>query len=185
MDYGLGGAQRVLVYGVTGSGKTTLAEQIAGATGLPWYAMDDLTWEPGWVPVELDEQRRRVEAVCSADTWVIDTAYGAWLDLVLPRVERVVALDYPRWLSLQRLVRRSVARSMDKRPICNGNYETLRYAFLQRDSILWWHFTSFRRKRSRIDAWADDPGAPTVLRFRRPRETEAWLAELRAQQEAV
>jgi murein DD-endopeptidase MepM/ murein hydrolase activator NlpD len=36
-----------LIYGVTGSGKTTLAEQIATRSGLPWYSVDDLTWEPG------------------------------------------------------------------------------------------------------------------------------------------
>jgi adenylate kinase family enzyme len=38
---------RILVYGVTGSGKTRLAESISAATGIPWYSIDDLTWEPG------------------------------------------------------------------------------------------------------------------------------------------
>jgi adenylate kinase family enzyme len=51
------------VYGVTGSGKTTLAAQIAERTGLPWHSVDDLTWEPGWVEVPVQEQRRRIEAI--------------------------------------------------------------------------------------------------------------------------
>lgn len=180
---GLGGARRVLVYGVTGSGKSTLAQQVGAATELTYVAMDDLTWEPGWVAVPPEEQRRRVEAICAQSAWVIDAAYGAWLDVVLPRVELVVALDYPRWFSLQRLVRRSVARAIDKRPICNGNHESLRTAFLQRDSILWWHFSSFRRKRARVDAWATDLDAPTVLRFRTARATGAWLARLQEAQD--
>jgi len=176
---GLGPARRVLVYGVTGSGKSTLAQEIGAITGLTYHALDDLTWGPDWVPVQLEEQRGRVESICKQPAWVIDAAYGSWLDLVLPRVELVVALDYPRWFSLQRLVHRCLARSIDKRPICNGNHETLRTAFLHRDSILWWHFTSFSRKRARIAAWAADPDAPRALRFRRARECDAWAADLR------
>jgi hypothetical protein len=56
-------------YGVTGSGKTTLAAQIAERTGLPWHSVDDLTWEPDWVGVPFDEQRMRIEGICSDDRW--------------------------------------------------------------------------------------------------------------------
>src|SRR5205814_2088122 len=83
-----------LVYGVTGSGKTFLAERISAATGIPWHAVDDLTWEPGWVPVPEDVQRRRIEAICAGDRWVLDTAYGPWLDVPLARADLIVALDF-------------------------------------------------------------------------------------------
>ncbi|HEU0129091.1 MAG TPA: adenylate kinase, partial [Pseudonocardiaceae bacterium] len=48
-------ARRILVYGVTGSGKSTLAERLAQATGIDWHSVDDLTWQPGWVAVPVDE----------------------------------------------------------------------------------------------------------------------------------
>jgi adenylate kinase family enzyme len=35
--------------------------------------------------------------------WVLDAAYGRWLDIAIARVELIVALDFPRWLSLARL----------------------------------------------------------------------------------
>jgi hypothetical protein len=35
------GIQRILIYGVTGSGKTTLARQIGARTGLLWHSVDD------------------------------------------------------------------------------------------------------------------------------------------------
>jgi len=168
---------RILVYGVTGSGKTLLAQRISAATGIPWHAVDDLTWEPGWVEVPGGEQQRRIAAVCAEERWVLDAAYGRWLHIPLARVELIVALDYPRWLSLGRLIRRSVARAVDGRPICNGNRESFRH-LLSRNSIVGWHFKSFRRKRNRMRAWEADPNAPAVVRFTRPGQVERWLAEL-------
>lgn len=170
-------ADRIIVYGVTGSGKTTLAARIAARTGLPWHPVDDLTWEPGWVEVPPEEQRRRVAAICVGERWILDTAYGKWLDVPLARVEVIVALDYPRWRSLSRLVRRTVLRAVDHRRICNGNVETFRQAF-SRDSIVVWHFRSFARKRARINAWAADPAGPVVVRLTSPRAARRWLTSL-------
>lgn len=169
--------ERILVYGVTGSGKTALAERISGVTGIPWHAVDDLTWEPGWVPVPNGEQRRRVEAICAGERWVLDTAYGSWIEIPLARAELVVALDYPRRLSLLRLIRRSVARAVDGHPICNGNRESFRH-LLSRDSIVGWHFKSFTRKRRRMREWEVDPQMPAVVRFTWPSQVEQWLGSL-------
>jgi adenylate kinase family enzyme len=172
-------ADRVLIYGVTGSGKTTLARQLAGQTGLPWHSVDDLTWEPGWVVVAPDEQRRRIAGICAGERWILDTAYGQWLDAVLPQTELIVALDYARWRSLSRLVRRTLLRALDRKQICNGNTESFRQA-LSRDSIVVWHFKSFAHKRQRIRAWAADPAGPDVVVLTSPAATRRWLAAVPA-----
>jgi adenylate kinase family enzyme len=173
-------ARRILIYGVTGSGKTALAEKLAAATGIEWHAVDDLTWEPGWVQVPDDEQRRRIQRVCEQPEWILDTAYGMWLDLPLARAQLIVALDYPRWFSLQRLIRRTIARLFDRRLICNGNRETLG-GILSRNAIIVWHFRSFERKRQRIRQWRNDPAAPPTMRFTRARQTAKWLGDVREQ----
>ena len=165
---------RILLYGVTGSGKTIYAARLAEKTGLPWYSVDDLTWDQGWVPVPLAEQRRRVDEICARERWILDTAYGQWLDIPLARVQLIVALDFPRWVSLTRLVRRTAARIVDRRPICNGNRESLRTPF-SADSIVVWHFRSFRRRQARIRAWVEEGTGPAVRRFTSPRMIEAWF----------
>lgn len=169
--------RRILVYGVTGSGKSTAALRIAARTRLPLTISDELTWAPGWVPVAKDEQRRRIAPVAAQDGWVLDTAYGAWLDVVSPRLDLVVGLDYTRWISLQRLFRRSVMRAIDRKPICNGNTESFR-RMLSRDSMIAWHFQSFGRKRERMRAWAAAVEGPAVLLFTRSRDLDVWINTL-------
>lgn len=175
-------ARRIVVYGVTGSGKTVLAQRVAEQLGLEPVSVDDLCWLPGWVQRTEEEQRRLLSGVCAGERWVLDSAWGVWADVALSRADLVVALDYPRRISLARLLRRTAARVLDRRPVCNGNTETVRQTF-SRESIVAWHFRSFASKRARIDDWEADPARPPVVRLRHPRETDAWLAGLRETRE--
>lgn len=170
--------RRILVYGVTGSGKSTLARRIAEQLDLPCHAIDDLTWEPGWIPVPDQLQRERVGAICAGDAWVIDSAYGIWRDIPIARADLIVGLDLPRWLSFSRLVRRTVRGIVRRTETCNGNVETWRNAFLDRESLLLWHFRSFPRKRRRMRAWHADPAMPPVVLLRSPAAVERWLQDL-------
>lgn len=177
MDLSPSRPSRVLVYGVTGSGKTTLARQIGERLGLPWYSVDDLTWEPGWVQVPTEVQRTRIAVICSQTEWVLDTAYGAWADIPLARADLVVGLDFPRWISLGRLLRRSLVRVVSRTSVCNGNVESIG-ALLSKDSIVVWHFRSFKRKKQRMRRWQVDTEKPRVLLFRSPRAVASWLHNL-------
>jgi hypothetical protein len=129
------------------------------------------------VGVAADEQRRRIAAICAGEHWILDSAYSSWIDVPMARVQLIVALDYPRWLSLGRLIRRTVLRSLDRRPICNGNTESFRQAF-SGDSIIAWHFRSFARTRDRMRAWAADPSGPDVVTLTSPGAARRWLAGL-------
>lgn len=177
--------KRILVYGVTGSGKSVLASRIANAVGLPLHLVDEeVGWLPGlgstlgtgkaWQLRPEAEQRRIVERICAEDRWVLDTAYGAWRDVPLARAEVVVALDYPRWVSLTRLIGRTARRLRTRELTCNGNVETWAEV-VSNDSIVVWHFRSFRRKRRRIREWMAEPTRPAVVHLRTPRETQRWL----------
>ena len=171
------GPQRILVYGVTGAGKTTLARALARRLDLPLIERDELIWDPGWQEVETAEMRRRFGEIAGRDSWVIDGAGRRFQDLLLPRAELVVCLDYPRWVSLSRLLRRTALRVITCEVVCNGNRESLRQV-LSRDSIVVWHWRTFRSNRDRMRAWAADPSGPRVVLLRSPRETRRWLGSL-------
>lgn len=173
-------ARRVLLYGVTGSGKSTAAVEVGARLGLTVHLADEeFGWLPGWVQRPAAEMRALAAVAASEPKWVFDTAYGTFRDLVEPRADVVIGLDYPRWISLGRLLRRTVIRAVDRQPICNGNVETPRQAF-SRDSIIVWHFRSFARKRATMRAWAARAEGPPVLLVRRPRDLDQLLSELRS-----
>src|SRR5690606_17750577 len=141
----------------TGSGKSTAAVALGQRLGLPVHLADDeVGWLPGWQMREVEEQRAIAARVVAGEDWVLDTAYGTFRDVVVPRAQVVLALDYPRRLSLARLVRRTARRWATREPVCNGNVEGLRQV-LSRDSIIRWHFRSYPRKSAQIRAWAQAP----------------------------
>ncbi len=87
-----------------------------------------------------------------------------------------MALDYARLTSFSRLLRRTLRRMIDRTEVCNGNRESFREIFLARDSILLWHVTSFRRKRTEMRTWEAATSGPRVIRLRRPAHARAFLA---------
>jgi adenylate kinase family enzyme len=176
----IGDARKILVYGATGSGKSIMAASVGALTGIPATSVDDICWSPGWVQMPPEEQIARFDALTRTDSWVLDSAYGPWRDLAHQRADLVVALDYPRLVSLGRLLRRTRARIVDQQEICNGNHESWRTVFA-RDSLVVWHFTSFRRKRAEMRAWEAAASGPPVIRLRRPAHARAFLAQEAAQ----
>jgi adenylate kinase family enzyme len=170
---------RVLFYGVTGSGKSSAARRYARVTGLPEFSVDDdIGWLPGWKPRELDEERAIAAGIAAQDHWVLDSVYSRWSDLVFPRAQVIVALDYPRWISLFRLLRRTTRRILTQESVCNGNTESVWNQFFTGDSIIRWHFQSFARKRRAIQRFSGDPTMPPVLVFHHPKHLAGWFAEL-------
>ncbi|MEV7528162.1 adenylate kinase [Agrococcus sediminis] len=170
-------ARRLLCFGATGSGKSTMATRLGERLGLPVTLVDDLCWDPGWREPSQEERDRRVLPLLEREAYVFDSVYGPHNAVALERVDAIVALDYPRHVSLARLIRRTARRIRTGERVCNGNVETLRLA-LARDSIIVWHFRSWRSKRERMRRWHADASAPPVLLLRRPAEADALLAQL-------
>src|SRR5215212_8928791 len=104
-------SQRILILGRTGSGKTTLARELAAALDVPHVELDSLYFGPAFSTVPLSVLRERTSAAIAGDRWVTDGNKSTVRDLVWPRADTVIWLDYPSVVSLWRLGKRALWRT--------------------------------------------------------------------------
>ncbi len=170
--------QRIIVVGTTGSGKTTLARQLAERRALPHVELDALHWGPNWTEAPTEVFRERVGAAFSRDGWVTDGNYHAVRDLVWGRGDTLIWLDYSLPLILWRLFKRGIWRSATRTELWNGNRETFRGQFLSRDSLFVWALKSYQRRRREYPELFARPEYAhlAVIHLRSPRATRRWLA---------
>lgn len=166
--------RRVSVIGCSGSGKSTLAKQIADARGLDYIQSDALFWMPGWVqtpkPVFLQQLEERV----LTDGWALDGNIVGREQIVLPRADTVIWLDYPRRFVMRRLLARTIRRAWNKEPIFHDNTESWRMSFASKDSILLYAWQSHPRIRQQYEALWPTIG-PAVQKHRIRSQSELNL----------
>jgi adenylate kinase family enzyme len=171
---------RIKIIGTSGSGKTTLARQAAQRLGLPYIELDALYWGPDWTERPTDEFAAAIRRAVGADGWVMCGNYETMRHLIMPRVQVLVWLDYPHWLVMSRVLRRSVRRSLTRETLWAGNHESFRKSLFSRDSIILWAWTShIRRQRQYAKLFSgQDRSHVQLVRLRTPREAEVWLRSL-------
>lgn len=64
--------KRVAVFGNAGGGKSTLARQLAQATGLPLHPLDLIQFRPGGEAVPHEEYLRAHAELLKREAWIID-----------------------------------------------------------------------------------------------------------------
>jgi len=175
---------RVVVVGATSSGKSTLAKKLADQLSLDFIELDALYWEPDWHEAPNEVFRARVDAATRCERWAVAGNYHIVRDLIWPRAEAVIWLDYPFRIIFWQLTRRTFIRWWRRELLWGTNYENLfsHFKLWSDDSLYHWLFkTYWRRKREYPLLFALPENAHLkVIRLRTPRETRKWLGQYSA-----
>lgn len=172
--------RRIVVIGASGSGKTTFASQIADRLNYDHLELDAIHWLPDWQEAPWEVIREQVSQRTAQDNWVCDGNYSRLRDILWPRADTLIWLNYPFMTVFWRLLKRTLQRSFGRVELWNGNHESLRISFLSRDSILLWLFKSYPRHLQEYPQLLALPENAhlKVLRFRSPQAAQAWLCTL-------
>jgi adenylate kinase family enzyme len=173
--------RRVIVGGTTGSGKTTLAGQIAAIIGAPHVELDALHWEPNWTEAPADVFRERIAAALTGDRWVVDGNYSVARDLTWSRADLLIWLDYSLARIYWQLLRRTTRRVRTQEELWSGNRERFRAAFFSRESLFVWALqTHWKRRRIWPPLLADPTWSHLrYVHIRSSRDLRAFVAQLR------
>lgn len=167
--------RRVLVAGVSGTGKTTLAARLSPLLGVAHTEVDALFHGPGWVPRPefLDDVRTLV----AQPGWVTEWQYATARDLLADHADLLVWLDLPFRVTLGRVVRRTVGRRLRREELWNGNREAPLHRFLlDREHVVRWAISTRHKYAELVPEAAGARPRLVVVRLRSRRDVEDWLA---------
>lgn len=87
---------RILVYGNSGSGKSSYAKAVAARQGLAHLDLDAIVWEPGQIAVQRPPQEIAASLqafIDSEDCWVIEGCYGELVQTAASHCTELVFLN--------------------------------------------------------------------------------------------
>lgn len=157
---------RIHILGAAGSGKTTLALQVAERIDCPWYELDTIAYEGGYARKRtLEERIASLQAVTATSAWVTEGFFLWWIDDLLDAADAIVWLDLPITVSLPRVITRHFKLSWAGQNRHPGLLKLARFT--------WGCLPFYLESEPRVPKALDDDGAvnrATVIQYLKPYE---------------
>ena len=169
---------RVAVIGTSCSGKTHFSNRLSERLNIPHVELDALHWGPNWTAPPAEQFRSVVDEATQGPSWVCDGNYHSVRDLVWKRADTLVWLNYSFPVVASRAFRRTIYRSVTKQRLFGGNQESLRMAFLSRDSILLWVLRTYWKHRREYPILFEQPewSHLDIVRLKTSKDAERFVA---------
>jgi adenylate kinase family enzyme len=172
--------KRIIIVGVSGCGKTTLALELAKILKIPSYDLDEYYWNPDWQPKNAQEFTNLVTILTANENWIISGNFSNTDHTIWQRCDTIIWLDYNFLRCFYRAFTRSIKRILNKVPCCNGNYETITRLFFSRNSILAWVIKSYNKRRKfYIQLFENENDLKKLLKFKNPKNLNSWIRSLK------
>ena len=100
---------KIHIIGGPGSGKTTLATDLAHQLHIPLHELDRLGWKNG---SRLDDYVTDAFELAAQPDWISEGAFLVWIDPLLAAADLVVFIDVPWQLACWRVLRRHIVKTL-------------------------------------------------------------------------
>ncbi len=164
--------QRILVIGCAGAGKSTFSRQLHQLTGLPLIHLDQLFWQPGWIPTERPVFREKMLTELQKEAWIMDGNFDSTLSLRAQYADLIIWLDFPRHICFPRVLKRAVTNFGKTRPdMTPGCPEKLDLEFAK------WIWRYEQDARPDIAEAVRQAPCDSII-FAHPRDLTSWLQRI-------
>ncbi|GAB4526334.1 MAG: hypothetical protein Fur0018_11550 [Anaerolineales bacterium] len=155
-----------------------LAARLADRLAVPFVELDALYWQANGQAAAPEDFRARVDAATHPEGWVLSGNYSVVRDIIWPRAQALIWLDYPFLVGLRRLLVRTLRRAVTREVLWNGNREPFwpHLKVWSDESLIGWYFRTWGRRRRETPEWLAEYPHLSVWHFHHPREMDAWFA---------
>lgn len=165
----LSNGKRIMLIGCGCSGKSTTAQWLGKATGLPVVNLDKIFWKSPCVHIPTEDFVAQVRHAAVRDQWIMDGTYYKTFDTDgrLERCDLVIYLDAPRYICIKNALAILFKRESgagEERPM------TVSWSFLR-----WvWRFNALHRDEI-LEKVRQVKGPDKLIIIRKRAELEAML----------
>lgn len=104
----MGTPEKIIVTGISGSGKTTMADKLGVEFGLPVTYMDRLFFNSSWKLKPMEQSLEELSAICRSDKWIIDSLPDEREEIFLSLADIIIFLDVNRFVAFLNIIKRRV-----------------------------------------------------------------------------
>lgn len=161
-------ANKISIIGGSGTGKTTLAINLAKELNLPIYHIDGIHHLENWKIRNKDERDRMILEKISENKWIIDGTYTSTLKQRLDKADLIIYLDYSTISQLKGILGRYIKNYGREKKEIPGCKEKVSLNFLV--WVLFWR----KNKRSEIINNIDNIDKEKIIIFKNRRKLNKW-----------
>ena len=163
---------KIVVLGVSASGKSTFARKLGEKTGLPVIHIDALMWKPGWNYIGDEETVRLIAEASEKDAWIIEGYIEKKARVELfNKTDNILYLDYSGKLSAWRYIMRYIKHRKHPRLELPGSPEKFSFKFLK---LVYTKGEVYKlEKLFKEHNWNDK-----IIRFKSPKDARSFLQSL-------
>lgn len=160
---------RISIIGGSGTGKTTLANNLSKELGIPAFHIDAAHHLENWKIRDKDERDKLILDKVNESKWIIDGTYKSTLETRLKNADKIIYLDYSTYAQVKGVMGRFFKNHGKEKPEIPGCREKIDTKFLRQ-------VVRFRKeKRPEIMKQITKIDTDKILIFKSRRMLNKWF----------
>ena len=159
---------KISIIGGSGTGKTTLSENLSKNLNIPVYHIDGIHHLKDWKIRDKQERDRIILDLVKKDKWIIDGTYHSTLQKRLEKSDLIIYLDYSTFSQIKGIMGRFFKNHGKEKPEIPGCKEQMNFEFFM--FVVKWRKT----KRNFIIKILENIDKNKIIIFKTRRKLNKW-----------